>query len=270
MHHWIRKTFTEENPMNLVFSMILWGITIFSLLYLLNGNYKEKSCLQESVETLGRGMETDKNSLETDRKRSSFCVVIDAGHGGIDPGKVGINGSLEKDINLDIAFRLQKYLKMQNVEVVMTRAEDRLLTEESDKGFKTRDMKKRVELLEDTKPDIAVSIHQNSYQAEKVRGAQVFYYSRSEEGEKLAGTLQEVLAERLDSVHKRTIKENNTYYLLKNTSIPMVIVECGFLSNKEEAELLSTEDYRDRVAWNLHLGILRYLNERNARKDSAG
>lgn len=263
MHHWMEGPFTKENRMNLVLSTVLWGITILSILYVLGEHHKEIGCLQESVEMVAA-------TADMAKEENVFCVVIDAGHGGIDPGKVGINGSLEKDINLDISLRLQKYLELQGVKVVMTRTQDELLTGESGKGFKTRDMKKRVELLENSKPDMAVSIHQNSYTLEKIRGAQVFYYTESNEGETLAGALQEVMSERLDPVHKRAIKENNTYYLLKNTSIPMVIVECGFLSNREEAELLSTEDYRDRVAWNLHLGIMRYLNGRDKRKESAG
>lgn len=190
------------------------------------------------------------------------CVVIDAGHGGSDPGKVGINGLFEKDINLAIAKKVQSFLEANDVKVVMTREDDMGLYDENAGNKKVQDMKRRIEVIETEKPDIIVSVHQNSYHQEGIHGAQVFYYSGSTEGEKFAEMMQEQLVKGLEPENGRKEKANDSYYLLKKTSAPIIIVECGFLSNHQEAELLATEEYQEKVAWEIHLGILQYLNSR--------
>lgn len=186
-------------------------------------------------------------------------VVIDAGHGGIDPGKVGVNQALEKDINLAIAKKVKHYLELSDVEVIMTREGEEGLYEPQDSNKKVQDMKNRVALIDSLGADLAVSIHQNSYQEEYVKGAQVFYYVTSLQGKTIAETMQKTLAETLDKENRREAKANDSYYLLKKTQTPIIIAECGFLSNREEASLLTAEAYQDRVAWAIHLGILRYL-----------
>ncbi|MCM1100365.1 MAG: N-acetylmuramoyl-L-alanine amidase [Clostridium sp.] len=188
-----------------------------------------------------------------------FCVVIDAGHGGIDPGKIGINGAAEKDVNLEIALLVKSYLEMQDVKVVLTRETQDGLYDADASNKKVQDMKRRIAIIEETDPDLTVSIHQNSYPEEYVHGAQVFYYTGSKEGERLAELLQDSLVERLDPDNHRQVKANDSYYLLKKTTSPIVIVECGFLSNGEEAEKLCDKFYRERVAWAVHIGILQYL-----------
>ncbi len=201
---------------------------------------------------------TSKNIVVEQRK---YCVLIDAGHGGDDPGKVGINGTLEKDVNLNIALALKDYLEAADVNVVMTRTDENGLYDPDASNKKVQDMKRRIEVMEEVKPDLTVSIHQNSYPEEYVHGAQVFYYTGSKEGENLADLIQKQMVEKTDPDNKRQIKPNNSYYLLKKTKVPIVIVECGFLSNTEEANKLSTPEYQARIAWSIHLGILRYLNE---------
>lgn len=188
------------------------------------------------------------------------CVVIDAGHGGKDPGKVGIDGSLEKDINLQIALKLQKFLEMQDVEAILTRDSDTGLYDENTSNKKVQDMKNRVALIEEKKPVLTVSIHQNSYHEEYVHGAQVFYYTGSEQSKELAQRIQQVMALELDRDNARQAKANDSYYLLKKTSSPIVIVECGFLSNYEEAQKLSSDLYQEKVAWAIHLAIMQWLN----------
>ncbi len=188
------------------------------------------------------------------------CVVLDAGHGGADPGKIGINGALEKDINLEITLLVKEYLEAQDVKVVMTRETEDGLYDADASNKKVQDMKRRIEIIEQTAPDLTVSIHQNSYPEEYVNGAQVFYYTGSNEGRHIAELLQKSLVERLNPENHRQVKANNSYYLLKKTSSPIVIVECGFLSNHAEAEKLSDEAYQEKVAWAIHLGILQYLN----------
>lgn len=187
-------------------------------------------------------------------------VVIDAGHGGIDPGKVGINDALEKDINLSIALKLKKYLEQQDIRVVMTRETDEGLYEESDSNKKVRDMKNRLAIMEKTAPALTISIHQNSYPEESVSGMQVFYYETSTEGKALAEIMQQTMIESLKPQKERAAKANDTYYLLKKTTVPIVIVECGFLSNRAEADMLVSSDYQEKMAWAIHMGVLRYLN----------
>ena len=193
-------------------------------------------------------------------KNGKLCVVIDAGHGGDDPGKVGINGAKEKDINLQIAERVKKYLEQEGVEVVMTREGDAGLYDADASNKKVQDMKRRIEVIDRTKPVITVSIHQNSYPEEYVHGAQVFYYTGSTEGKKLAESIQTRLIEKVDPENKRQVKSNDSYYLLKKTGGTIVIVECGFLSNSGEAAKLCDGDYQDKVAWAIHMGIMRYLS----------
>lgn len=188
------------------------------------------------------------------------CVVLDAGHGGADPGKIGINGALEKDINLQITMLVKEYLEAQDVQVVMTRDTQAGLYDEDASNKKVQDMKRRIEIIEQTTPDLTVSIHQNSYPEEYVNGAQVFYYTESSEGRKIAELLQKSMVARLNPENHRQVKANNSYYLLKKTTTPIVIVECGFLSNSAEAEKLCDEDYQKQVAWAIHMGILQYLN----------
>lgn len=201
------------------------------------------------------------SSGKAETEKEKLCVVIDAGHGGFDPGKVGINGALEKDVNLSIAKMVKEFLEADDIEVVMTRETDTGLYEESDSNKKVQDMKNRIRIIEETGPVVTVSIHQNSYHEEYVHGAQVFYYTNSTGGKELAEFLQKRLVEDIDPSNTRVEKANDSYYLLKKTSSPIVIVECGFLSNKEEADALTNELYQEKIAWAIHLGIIQYINE---------
>ena len=187
-------------------------------------------------------------------------IVIDAGHGGDDPGKVGINGALEKDINLKIAGFVQSYLEQNGITVILTRDSDAGLYEANSGNTKVEDLKNRLALIESSGAPLAVSIHQNSYTSESVHGAQVFYYATSAEGERAALLLQDQLVKGLEEEKARHAKKNDSYYLLKKSTVPTVIVECGFLSNQREADLLITEAYQKKVAWNIALGILQYVN----------
>lgn len=189
------------------------------------------------------------------------CVVIDAGHGGADPGKVSTSGALEKDINLEIAMKLQQFLEQEDVEAVLTRDSDAGLYDENASNKKVQDMKRRVELIESTRPVVTVSIHQNSYHEEYVHGAQTFYYANSEQSRLLAEKIQQALLNTINENNTRVAKSNDSYYLLKKTSSPIVIVECGFLSNREEAQKLESDYYQEKIAWAIHMGILQYLNE---------
>ena len=194
-------------------------------------------------------------------EKKKYIVCVDPGHGGTDPGKVGINGQLEKDINLAIAKKLKTYLEASDVTVVLTRDKDMGLYSSGDAHKKMADMRKRCQLIEEVKPDLVISIHQNSYHEEAIRGGQVFYYKTSVRGKKLAQILQERFDYVLGDANKIQAKANDNYYLLLHVKEPIIIAECGFLSNWEEAEKLETKEYQDRLAWTLHMGIMEYLNQ---------
>jgi len=195
---------------------------------------------------------------DTPTPTSPFCIVIDAGHGGADPGKVGVNNILEKDINLSIALLLAEKLESYGISIVLTRDSDVDLANGAD-NFKSADMRNRCQLITDATPIFTISIHQNSYPSENVTGAQVFYFTHSEDGKNLATILQNSLIKNVDPSNKRQPKANDSYYLLKKTPTPTVIVECGFLSSPEESALLCTDEYQKKLVDAIYLGILEYL-----------
>jgi N-acetylmuramoyl-L-alanine amidase len=189
-------------------------------------------------------------------------IVIDAGHGGRDPGKVGVNNELEKDINLSVALKLKSLLEQNDYNVIMTRSDDTGLYSEGDSNKKVSDMRKRVDIINSSNAALAISIHQNSFTTEEIKGSQFFYYSVSDEGKEYANILQNQLKKTLNDGNKRQAKGNDAYYMLKKTQIPIVIVECGYLSNNNEAQLLSSDAYQEKMAWAIHLGIINYLNKK--------
>lgn len=191
---------------------------------------------------------------------SEITIVVDAGHGGIDPGKIGVNNALEKDINLSIALKLERNLKENGINVVMTRTDDNGLYKESDSNKKVVDMKNRLAIIEEAKPALAVSIHQNSYPDSTVSGVQVSYYKDSVRSREAAEIMQAQLIRTLKPKKERVAKDNGSYYLLKKTSVPIVIVECAFMSNPTEAQLLTQDDYQEKVAWAIYMGIMQVVN----------
>lgn len=182
-------------------------------------------------------------------------IIIDAGHGGSDPGKVGINQALEKDVNLQIAKKVKTNLEKQGYTVIMTREDENGIA-----NSKAEDMKERVSIINKAKPSLAVSIHQNSYPEESIHGAQVFYYTHSKEGENAAKVMQQALLA-ADSENKRQAKANDTYYMLKKTEVPVIIVECGFLSNSQEAEKLVSDEYQEVLSEAICEGIKGCLSK---------
>lgn len=203
-------------------------------------------------------------------RRPSFTVVIDAGHGGFDSGKVGVDGTFEKDVNLTIAKKLEKLLLASDIDVIMTRTEDRGLCDEASDNKKRQDMTRRAALMNEANADCIISIHQNSYPQEAIDGAQVFYYTGSDEGAALAALIQNSLIARADPANHRVEKPNDTYYLLKQSKAPIVIVECGFLSNWAESKKLVDDTYQQTLAWAIHLGVLQYLNSLDANSHTSG
>ena len=191
---------------------------------------------------------------------SPLTVVIDAGHGGNDPGGIGVSGVLEKDVNLAVAEFLKKDLEQRGIKVVMTREEDTGLYSENASNKKREDLANRIQVITDANPQFVICIHQNSFTDPKYSGAQVFYYKDSSEGASLAAYVQNQLISGVDPSNTRVPKSNMNYYMLKNSPAPIIIVECGFLTNSEEEAKLGTEDYQRKLAWNIYLGIMQYVN----------
>jgi N-acetylmuramoyl-L-alanine amidase len=196
---------------------------------------------------------------------SNKVVVIDPGHGGIDPGKTGINGDHEKDINLAISKFLEKNLEKKGAVVIMTRTKDEGLYD-TDRNMRIReqkrqDLKRRTEYAMRKDTNVFVSIHQNALPPSqgKYYGAQTFYYPGSAEGEALAKSIQQSLISGINNGNKREIKSTRDVYILRKTTVPAVLVECGFISNYNEEKLLNTEEYQKKVAKCVAKGIENYL-----------
>ena len=226
------------------------GLLIFAALFVYGVmNNSDRQTTSRTEDTISQNLE-EKKKLGT--------IVLDAGHGGADGGKVGINQALEKDINLSLSIILKQVLEKKGFEVIMTRETDENLGDADAKNKKMEDLKRRVEIIEQADPFMVVSIHQNSYTEESVSGAQVFYYKGSENGRNLAQCIQSSILRNVEMEKQREIKENDNYYLLKNTENTMVIVECGFLSNRKEADLLIQPQYQQKMADAIAEGILEY------------
>lgn len=196
-------------------------------------------------------------------KKSKACIVIDVGHGGSDPGKVSNSGTKEKDINLEIAFFLRDYLIAENYTVFLTRETDCGLYDENASNKKVSDLNNRIQFFKTKNADYVVSIHQNSFPDASVHGAQAFYFTGSVEGKAFAESIQDALL-KIDNTNTRVAKSSNSYYLLKHSSIPSIIVECGFLSNPEETARLTDENYQKKIANAICLGIDHYIKENGA------
>ena len=204
----------------------------------------------------------ENGEVVTTKKINGKTVVIDPGHGGDDPGKIGVNKEKEKDVNLAISKKLFQVLNEQGYKVVLTRSEDVVLGD-GDKFSKISDLNKRCEIInnayEENNKCIMVSIHQNSFTQTSVHGAQSFYFQRSEQSKLLGETLQKILNEKVNEKEKKA-KPNDSYYILINSKCPGIIVECGFLSNSDEATKLTNETYQKELAEILSEGISTYFN----------
>ncbi len=191
-------------------------------------------------------------------------IGIDPGHGGVDPGAVSKTGVLEDEINLEIALKLKRLVEQSGGIVIMTREEDKgLYTDKSTtlREKKTEDLLNRKALIEEAECQLFVSIHMNSFTNTRYYGSQTFYYDGNIENEKLASIIQEELKTVLDKENSRAAAIRDDVYLIKELQIPSVLVEAGFLSNPEEERLLQTEEYQEKIAWAIYVGIMKYLND---------
>ncbi len=182
-------------------------------------------------------------------------VVVDAGHGGGDPGVVGANGALEKNINLAIATKLAGFLKQAGANVLETRTTDTALAKS-----KKEDMAARVQMAKDAKATIFISIHGNGFPSAKWRGGQVFYKSNSETSQALAKSIQDEMQHILKNTDRKPLALDSVY-IMKNLEIDTVIIEVGFLSNPAEEADLQDKEYQSKMAWSIYSGLVHYYAE---------
>lgn len=199
------------------------------------------------------------NPTPTDTVPSrNYTVVIDPGHGGTDPGSIGYKTKVHEDeLNLKMSKLLKSKLEDAGINVVMTRETDASLADGAGKAFKKRDMELRKELIKKVRPNMVISLHQNSYTNHKLRGAQVFYDKTSDTSKQIAEYIQKQFLKNLEHSNKTT--SPGDYFMLKCTTAPSVIVECGFLSNEEDEKLLLTDAYQEKIINCIYLGIVEFL-----------
>lgn len=189
-------------------------------------------------------------------------IIIDAGHGGEDGGAVGADGTNEKDINLDIALKLNDILSVMGYETRMVRISDISIYNGNPKTLrekKVSDIRNRAAIMEEYENCLYVSIHQNKYEDSSIWGAQTFYSPNDNESKSLAQFIQASIATDLQPKNKRQIKQSGTsIYVLYNATKPAVMVECGFISNHNELSQLKSEEYQSKMAFSIMSGILNY------------
>lgn len=194
---------------------------------------------------------------------AGVTIVIDPGHGGPDGGAVGEDGTVEKDVALDVSFYLREYLQQGGANVQMTRLTDTDLAAEHTKGLsnrKSEDIRNRLTFIQETDPDLFLTIHLNAIPSPKWSGAQTFYYPKYDESKQLAEMIQAEIIRNLENTTREALPIQGVY-LLKHAEVPSAIVEIGFLSNEVERELLKDVDYQRQMAASIYQGILRYLTE---------
>lgn len=190
-------------------------------------------------------------------------VIIDAGHGGDDGGAIGIDGTVEKDINLDIALKLEKLLKFYGFDVIMTRTEDIMTCDDGLDSLRKRkvsDIHNRFDVLEKNPDAVFISIHQNKFEDNSQHGTQVFYSGNNDESKLLAESIQNSIVSVLQPDNSRVVKKSGSgIYLLYHAKLPAVLVECGFISNHAEVKRLNDENYRMKIAILIADGLIKYL-----------
>ncbi len=224
--------------------MVLCGYIAFSIL-ILNAYF-----LRASQQTLSNSGSYFPN------------IIIDAGHGGIDSGAVGINNVFEKDINLDIALKLKDFLKASGFNVKMTREKDVSIHNDdsaSIRGKKISDLKNRLEMVNKDPNNLLISIHQNKFENSKYKGAQAFYSKNNPLSKELAESIRASFLGLLQKDNSREIKPSPPgVFLLNKATVPAVIIECGFLSNNEDLKNLLDPSYQGKVAFSIYCGFIDY------------
>lgn len=192
-------------------------------------------------------------------------IIIDAGHGGFDGGAVADDGTLEKDINLKIARILGEFCSLGGFQVIMTRTDNNGIEKDDTDTIANRkksDMRRRLNIINENPDAMFLSIHLNKFPSSSAKGSQVFYSRNNPLSLNLAESIQKSIVLCLQPDNSRLVKKaDNTIFLLKNSNIPSIIVECGFLSNKEELSLLKNSEYQAKIAFSIYCGLLDYYKQ---------
>lgn len=197
--------------------------------------------------------------------KQSLSVVLDAGHGDFDSGAIGVDGTLEKDINLQIALKTENLLKLNGIKVIMIRDTDSALNDDETAAIrqkKIQDTHNRMNIINKNSDAIFVSIHQNKYPLSSITGTQVFYSKNNPKSSELAQSVQSSVAANMQKNNTRHIKPSGTeIYLLYYSQTPSILVECGFVSNSNELKKLKSDGYQKKMAVCIVNGILNYFYE---------
>ncbi len=192
-----------------------------------------------------------------------YTIIIDSGHGGEDGGAVNKDGIAEKDINLAIAKKLEKMLYVSGLKIQMTRTSDISIHDKDANTIrkkKVSDLNNRLKIFNSSSKNIVISIHQNNFSEEKYCGTQIFYSNNEPKSKEIAECIRKSVVNLLQPNNSRECKPaGKNIFILHNANVPAVIVECGFLSNKKESSLLSSEDYQKKMAFAIYCGILDYI-----------
>ena len=189
-------------------------------------------------------------------------IILDAGHGTPDEGAESSSGTLEAPINLQITLKIQKLLESSGATVILTRSDDNSICEidaETIREKKISDVHQRVKIGNNSSADVFVSIHLNKISESQYSGWQTFYKNSDENSKKLATSIQNSLNSTISNNYDRIPHTISNVYIMKNVEIPITIVECGFLSNKDDEARLKTDEYQQELAWGIYNGIMDYF-----------
>ncbi|MEG0073047.1 MAG: N-acetylmuramoyl-L-alanine amidase [Clostridia bacterium] len=189
-------------------------------------------------------------------------IVLDAGHGIPDEGAVGFRGTTEQKINLEIVLKIQKLLEQNGSIVVITRSDEKAIYNDEKASIKQKkisDIYNRVDITNSSNADLLVSIHLNKFTDPKYSGWQTFYKTGSIKSKKIAEDIQEYINKNMNKENNRIPRVIKDIYLIDNSEIPSVVVECGFISNNEESILLKENEYQNKIAWGIFMGIQEYF-----------
>lgn len=218
-----------------------------------------------TLAVLSRGTFVNKTVNVSANNERYKTIIIDAGHGAPDGGTSSTDGTLEKDINLQIALKLNDILQSMGYETVMTRSEDNAIYDNSANTIRQKkisDTRNRLEIMNNTDNAIFISIHQNHYSDSEYSGAQIFYSKNNPNSKKLAESIRLPIISHLQKNNSREIKKSGSeIFLLNNAQIPAVMVECGFLSNSAEAEKLKNDKYQQKLAFIIALGTADFISK---------
>lgn len=247
--------------------LLLFSITVFSI-----GFAVDYSKPATGVNEQGGGNSADingvpENQMQQETAPAVKTVILDAGHGGEDPGATSdYSGLKEKDVNLNIVMLLKNLMENDNYKVILTRDSDRLVYDEKAQAIlqkRKEDLTRRKEIMDTAGADIVVSIHLNKFPQTKYHGAQTFFPPNSPDSQKLANEIQNSIRLNADNENDRAaLVKKDQIMILKNLKTPTVIVECGFLSNADEEKLLATENYQNKLAQSIKSGIDNYYKSK--------